>query len=80
VKPDIALTSNAHHNKELPMYEMPPSLYYTKEAHPLAQVSTIKDFLQSRVKLLNDPSSVKVLQNMIERCSIEAEGNRTKNN
>jgi hypothetical protein len=34
----------------------------------------IKGFLQSCVKLLNDPSSVKVLQNMLEICSVEAEG------
>jgi hypothetical protein len=53
---------------------MPPSLDHTKETQPLGQVSTIKGFLQSCVKLLNDPSSVKVLQNMLEICSIEAEG------
>jgi hypothetical protein len=74
VKPNIVSTSTAHHNKEVPVYKMPPSLDHTKEAQPLGQVSTIKDFLQSCVKLLNDPSSVKVLQNMLERCSIEAEG------
>ena len=53
---------------------MPSSLDHTNEAQPLRQVSTIKDFLQSCVKLLNDPSFVKVLQNMLEICSIEAEG------
>ena len=54
---------------------MPPSLDHTNEAHPLGQVSTIKAFLQSFVKLLNDPSSIKVLQNMLERCSTEVEVN-----
>jgi hypothetical protein len=34
----------------------------------------VKGFLQSCVKLLNDPSSFKVLQNVLERCSAEAEG------
>jgi hypothetical protein len=34
----------------------------------------IKGFLQSCVKILNDPYSIKVLQNMLERCIIEAEG------
>jgi hypothetical protein len=29
--------------------------------------------MQSYVKLLNDPSFVKVLQNLIERCNIEVE-------
>jgi hypothetical protein len=54
---------------------MPPLLNHTKETQPLGQVSTIKGFLQSCVRLLNDPSSVKVLQNMLEICSIEAKGN-----
>jgi hypothetical protein len=37
-------------------------------------VSTIKGFLQSCVKLLNDPSSVKILQNILKICSIEIDG------
>jgi hypothetical protein len=53
---------------------MPQSLEYTKEMQPLGQVSTIKGFLQSCVKLLNDPSSIKVLQNMLEICSVETKG------
>jgi hypothetical protein len=53
---------------------MPPSLDYTKEMHPLGQVSTIKGFLKSCIKLLNVPSFVKILQSMLERCSIEIEG------
>ena len=53
---------------------MPPSLDHIEKTHPLGQVSTIKGFLQFCVRLLNDPSSIKVLQNMLERCSIEVEG------
>jgi hypothetical protein len=53
---------------------MPPSLDHTKEAQSLGQVSTIKGFLKSRVKLLNDPSFFKVLQNMLEICSTKIEG------
>jgi hypothetical protein len=56
------------------MYGMPSSLDNTKEAQPLGQVSTINDFLQSCVKILNDPSFVKVLQNMLQICSIDVEG------
>jgi hypothetical protein len=56
------------------MYEMPSSMDHTNKGQPLEQVSTIKTFLQSCVKLLNDPSSVKVLQNMLERCNTEVEG------
>jgi hypothetical protein len=55
------------------MYEMPSSMDHTSKGQPLEKVSTINIFLQSRVKLLNDPSSVKVLQNMIERCNTEEE-------
>jgi hypothetical protein len=48
---------------------------HTNEAQSLGQVSTIKDFLQSCVKLLiNDSSYVKVLQNMLEICNIDVEG------
>jgi hypothetical protein len=31
MKPDIASTSTAQHNKEVPEYEMPPSLDHTKK-------------------------------------------------
>jgi hypothetical protein len=67
----MAPTSNVQQNKEAPEYEMPPSLDHTNEMQPKGQVSTIKGFLQSCVKLLNDPSSVKILQNILEKCSIE---------
>jgi hypothetical protein len=53
---------------------MPPSLDHTKEMQPLGKVSTIKIFFQSCVKILNDPSSIKILQNMLEICSIETDG------
>jgi hypothetical protein len=41
---------------------------------PLGQVSTIKGFFQSCVKLLTNPSTVKILQNILEKCSIEIGG------
>jgi hypothetical protein len=44
----------------------------------MEQVSTIKGFLKSCVKLLNDPPYVKVLQNMLEICSIEEKGKLEK--
>jgi hypothetical protein len=61
-------------SKEAPEYDMPPFLDHTKEIHPMGQVSTIKRFMKSCVKLLNDPSSIKILQNVLEKCSIETEG------
>ena len=56
------------------MYEIPSSMDHTSKGQTLEQVSTIKQILQSCVKLLNDPSSVKVLQNMLERCNTKEEG------
>ena len=53
---------------------MPPLLDHSNEMHPMGQVGTIKEFLQSCVKLLNYPSSVKILQNILEKFSIETEG------
>jgi len=60
------------------MYEMPSSMDHTSKGQTLEKVGTIKTFLQSCVKLLNDPSSVKVLQNMLERCNTEVEGKLEK--
>jgi hypothetical protein len=78
VKQDVASTSIAQHTQNIPMYDMPLSMDHTSEAPPLVQVSTIKNFLQSCVKLLNDLSSVKVLKNMLEICNIEVEGKLEK--
>ena len=50
---------------------MPPLLDHTNEMQSMGQVSTIKGFLQSCVKILNDPSSMKILQNILEKCIIE---------
>jgi hypothetical protein len=53
---------------------MPLSMDNTSEVLPIVQVSTIKTFLQSCVKILNDPSSIKFLQNMFEKCNTKVEG------
>ena len=53
---------------------MPPSLDHTNEMQSMGQVSTIKGFLKSCVKGLSDPSSVKILQNVLEKCNTEVEG------
>jgi hypothetical protein len=70
----MASTSTTQQRKEAPQYEMPPLLDHTNEIKPMGQVSTIKGFFQSCVKVLNDPSSVKILQNILEICSLETEG------
>jgi hypothetical protein len=38
---------------------------HTSKGQPSEQVSNLKNFLQYCVKLLNDPSSIKVLQNLL---------------
>jgi hypothetical protein len=67
-------TSTTQQNKEAPEYEMSPLLDHTNEMQSTGQVSTIKGFLQSCVKVLNDPSAMKILQSILEKCSIESEG------
>jgi hypothetical protein len=42
---------------------------HTNEAQLVEKVSNIRNFIQSCVKLLKDPSSVKILQTPIERCN-----------
>jgi hypothetical protein len=51
---------------------------HTNEAQPLEKVSNIIIFMKSYVNLLNDPSSVKVLQNMVEICNTEGQGKLEK--
>jgi hypothetical protein len=59
---------------------MPLVLDHTNEMKPMEQVSRIKGFFQSCVKLLNDPSVVKILQTILERCSTKTEGKLKQNN
>jgi hypothetical protein len=57
-----------------PINGMPFSMDHTNEGQLLEKVSTIKTFMQSCVKLFNDPSSVKVLQDILEICNTKVEG------
>jgi hypothetical protein len=78
LKHNVLSTSATQHTQNVPTYEIPSSMDHTDEAQPLEQVSNIRNFLQSCVKLLNDPSSVKILKNMLERCNAEGEGKLEK--
>jgi hypothetical protein len=69
----MASTSTAPQNKDAPEYEMYSLLDHTNEMQPMGKVSTIKGYLQSCVKVLSDSSSVKILQNILEKCSIKME-------
>jgi hypothetical protein len=72
-KVDTASNSTTQPAHEAPEYEMSSALDHTKGIPPEGQVSTIKDLLQSCIKMLSDPSSVKILQNILEKCSNETE-------
>jgi hypothetical protein len=52
---------------------------HTSKGKPLEKVSNLKNFFHSCVNLLNDPSSIKVLQNLLEICNIEVEGKLEQN-
>jgi hypothetical protein len=49
------MTSTTQQIKEEPEYEIPTLLDHTNEMQPMGPVSIIKGFLQSCVKVLNDP-------------------------
>ena len=66
-------TSIMQQPKNPPIYGMPFSMDHTNKEQPLEKVSTIKTFLQSYFNLLHDPSSINILQNLLETCNIEVE-------
>jgi hypothetical protein len=70
-KVDTTSTSIAQPTHESLEYKIPPSLDHTNRMPPKGQVSTIKYVLQSCIKMLSDHSSVKILQNILEKCSSE---------
>jgi hypothetical protein len=51
---------------------------HTSETQPIEKVSNIKKILQSCLKSLKDPSPVKILQNLLQICNTELEGNLEK--
>ena len=73
-KEDIAMTSTVQQRKEAPEYKISSLLHHTSEIRSMGQVIIIKGFLQSCVKVLSYQSSMKILQNILEKCSIETEG------
>jgi hypothetical protein len=55
------------------MFEMSSTLNHTSEVHPRNQASCIKKFLQSRIQVFKDPSSIIILQNLLDRCTTNSE-------
>jgi hypothetical protein len=51
-----------------------PYLIIPTKTHPSDQVSNLKNFLGSCVKLLNDKNYLQVLQSLLEKCNSREEG------
>jgi hypothetical protein len=67
LKKNVVSTSTMQHTQDVPMYEMSSTLDHTSEVHMGNQVSCIKTFLQYCIQLFKEPSSVIILQNMLDR-------------
>jgi hypothetical protein len=72
-KVDTTSTSTMQPVHEAPEYEISPSLDHTNGMPPKGQASTIKYFLQSCIKMLSDPSSMKISQNSLEKSRSKTE-------
>jgi hypothetical protein len=70
-KENIAPTTQQ--SKKASEYEMMPSMDHINRIQPKEQLSTIKYFLHSCIKMLSDNSSVKILQTILEKSSSEME-------
>jgi hypothetical protein len=64
---------------EIPVYDMPPFFYQTNKEQPSEQLSNLRNFLGSCVKLLNDINSLQIFQNQLEKCHPKEEGVNTMN-
>jgi hypothetical protein len=52
---------------------MPHPYDHNNKIHPSKRLSNLKNFLVSFLKLLNDQTSVQVLQSLLEKCNLEEE-------
>jgi hypothetical protein len=75
LKKNVVSKYITQHTQDVPTYEMSSALDHTSEVHRGNQVSCIKNFLQSCIQLFKDPSFVIILQNMLDRCTTNSEGN-----
>jgi hypothetical protein len=66
-------TSGTKRGDDVVVYDMPHMFEQTSRDHPSKQVSNLRNFLGSCVKLLNDKNSLEVLQSLLEKCSSREE-------
>jgi hypothetical protein len=69
LKENIASTSGTNPGDDVPVYDMPHLFDQTNRDQPSEQVSNLRNFLGSCVKLLNDKTSLQVLQSLLEKCN-----------
>jgi hypothetical protein len=74
IQQNCASTSTMQHTQDVPTYEIPSTMDHNSEVHPGDHVSNILTFLQSCVQLFKDPSSITILQNLLDRCNTNTEG------
>jgi hypothetical protein len=55
------------------VYYMPHPYDHTRRDHPPENVSNLRNFLVSLLKLLNDQTSIQELQSLLEKCNHEEE-------
>jgi hypothetical protein len=69
LKENIVSTSGTKPVDDIPVYDMPPLFDQTNREQPSEQVSNLRNFLGSCVKLLNDKNYLQVLQCLLEKCN-----------
>jgi hypothetical protein len=79
LKENILSTSGNNPIDVVPLYDMPQLFDQTNKDQPAEKVSNLRKFWVSSVKLLNDKSSLPVLQNLLEKCNVGEEGVKTVN-
>jgi hypothetical protein len=73
LKKNITSTSRTKPVDEVTVYDMPSLFYQTSKEKPSEQVSNLRNFLVSCVKLLNNKNSLQVLQSLLEKNNFEEE-------
>jgi hypothetical protein len=67
LKENIASTSGTNPGDDIPVYDMPLLFYQNNKENPSEELSNLKNVLVSCVKLLNDKTSLQVLQSLLEK-------------
>jgi hypothetical protein len=69
LKENIASTSSTNPGYDVQVYDMPHLFDDTNRDQSSEQVSNLRHFLGSCLKLLNDKSYIQMLQGLLEKCN-----------